>query len=55
MIFNLFSAPCFAAIGTMKKELGSTKIMLKAVLFQISLAWIIASITFNVGTFIKNI
>ena len=34
MVFNLFSAPCFGAIGAMKRELGSTKRMLKTVLFQ---------------------
>jgi ferrous iron transport protein B len=28
--FNLFSAPCFGALAAMKKELGSNKMMLKA-------------------------
>ncbi len=55
MAFNLFSAPCFGAIGAMKRELGSTKKTLKAIAFQITLAWILASIIFNVGTFISNL
>lgn len=55
MTFNLFSAPCFGAIGAMKKELGSTGKMLKAVLFQTGVAWIISCMIFNVGTFISNI
>ena len=52
MVFNLFSAPCFGAIGAMRRELGSTKKMLKAVLFQTLIAWFLASLVFNVGTFI---
>ena len=31
MIFTLFSAPCFGAIGAMRRELGSTKKMFKAI------------------------
>lgn len=52
MVFNLFSAPCFGAIGAMRRELGSTKKMLKAIAFQTTLAWVLASLVFNVGTFI---
>jgi ferrous iron transport protein B len=43
MVFNLFSAPCFAAIGAMRKELGSTKAMFKAVFFQTGIAWVLAT------------
>jgi ferrous iron transport protein B len=49
MVFNLFSAPCFGAIGAMRQELGTTKRMWKAVLFQTGLAWILAVIVFNIG------
>lgn len=42
MVFNLFSAPCFGAIGAMKKELGSTKKMFQAILFQTGLAYVLA-------------
>ena len=55
MVFNLFSAPCFGAIGAMRRELGSTKKMLKAIAFQTLLAWILASLVFNIGTFISNL
>ncbi|MDE6656927.1 MAG: ferrous iron transport protein B, partial [Anaeroplasmataceae bacterium] len=44
MIFTLFSAPCFGAIGAMRRELGSTKAMWKAILFETGLAWILASL-----------
>lgn len=49
MVFNLFSAPCFGAIGAMKRELGGNKKMLKAVAFQTILAWILATIVYQVG------
>lgn len=47
--FNLFSAPCFGAIGAMKREYGSNKRMLYAVLFQTGLAWVIASLIGSIG------
>lgn len=49
MVFNLFSAPCFGAIGAMRKELGSVKAMFKAVGFQIGVAWFLASIIGAIG------
>ena len=51
-VFCLFSAPCFGAIGATKRELGSTKEMLKAVLFQTGIAWILASLIGIWGIFI---
>ena len=54
MVFNLFSAPCFGAIGAMKRELGGTKKVLKAVSFQITFAWILATIVYQVGSRIEN-
>ena len=53
MVFNLFSAPCFGAIGAMKRELGGTKKMLKAVGFQTIFAWILATIVYQVGSRIE--
>ena len=54
MIFNLFSAPCFGAIGAMQRELGSTKRMIKAVVFQTSCAWILATAVYQIGSRIEN-
>jgi len=54
MVFNLFSAPCFGAIGAMKRELGGTKKMLKAVAFQTILAWILATAVYQIGNTIEN-
>ena len=49
MVFNLFSAPCFGAIGAMKKELGSMKKMFSVVTFQIVLAWCLAVLINQLG------
>ena len=54
MVFNLFSAPCFGAIGAMKRELGSAKRMFKAVLFQTACAWVLATIVYQIGSRIEN-
>ena len=54
MIFNLFSAPCFGAIGAMKRELGSNKKMLKAIIFQTIFAWTLATLVYQIGIRIKN-
>ena len=53
MVFNLFSAPCFGAIGAMKRELGGTKKMLKAVAFQTIFAWFLATIVYQIGSRIE--
>ncbi|HZJ89389.1 MAG TPA: ferrous iron transport protein B [Bacilli bacterium] len=49
MAFNLFSAPCFGAIGAMQKEFGSTRKMLFAVLFQTGIAYVIATLIYQFG------
>jgi len=52
MVFNLFSAPCFGAIGAMKREFGSTKKTVIAVLFQTGIAWVLSSLVFGIGSLI---
>lgn len=54
MVFNLFSAPCFGAIGAMRRELGSMKKLLKTVCFQTVLAWLLATIVYQIGSRIEN-
>ena len=53
MIFTLFSAPCFGAIGAMKRELGDNKSFGKAILFQTVLALALASIVGVWGVFLN--
>ena len=54
MVFNLFSAPCFGAIGAMKRELGESKKVLKVVTFQIVFAWILATVVYQIGNGIEK-
>lgn len=49
MVFNLFSAPCFGALAAMRKEIGGTKELLKVISFEISLAWLLATIVYQIG------
>ena len=55
MVFNLFSAPCFGAIGAMRQELGSSKQMWLAVLFQTGIAWMLAVIIYQFLTILGRI
>ena len=54
IVFNLFSAPCFGAIGAMKKELEGKMAMSKAVAFQIAIAWILSAIIYQTGSRLEN-
>ena len=49
MIFNLLCAPCFAAIGAIKREMNSRKWTWFAILYQCGFAYVIALITFQLG------
>ncbi len=55
MTFNLFSAPCFGAIGAMRKELGSAKKMWQAILFQTGLAYVLSIVIYQTLTFIGGL
>lgn len=44
MIFTLFSAPCFGAIGAMKREFGNNKDLFKALFIQTGVAWTLGSL-----------
>lgn len=54
MVFNLFSAPCFGAIGAMRRELGGTKKMLKAITYQTVFAWYLATFVYQIGSRIET-
>ena len=54
MFFNLFTPPCFAAIGAMKSEMKSTKDLAKAVGLQLTVGYIVAMVTYQVGTILVD-
>ncbi len=52
MMFTLFAAPCFAAIGSMKKEFGSWKSTIFAVGYQTGTAYVVAFLVNTIGNLI---
>lgn len=52
MAFNLFTPPCFAAIGAMNAELGSRKWTIFAVGLQLIIGYFVALIIYQIGTLI---
>ncbi|MCR5297496.1 MAG: ferrous iron transporter B [Clostridiales bacterium] len=49
LVFNLLCAPCFAAIGAIKREMNSPKWTWFAIGYQCGFAWVIAFIVWQVG------
>lgn len=54
LIFNLFTPPCFAAIGAMNAELEDKKWLLGGVAFQFGIGYVAAFIAYQVGTYITT-
>ncbi len=52
MAFNLFTPPCFAAIGAMNAELGSKKWTWFAVGLQFGIGYFVAIIIYQIGTLV---
>ena len=55
MIFNLLCAPCFAAIGAMKREFNNAKWTLAAVGYQCAFAYTIALIVYQLGLLFSGV
>lgn len=49
LIFNLLCAPCFAAIGAIKREMGDLKWTLGTIGFQTGLAYVISLVVYQFG------
>ena len=54
LMFNLFTPPCFAAIGAMNAELEDKKWLWGGVAFQFGMGYVVAFITYQAGTFITT-
>lgn len=54
LVFNLLCAPCFAAMGAIKREMNNTKWFLFAIAYQTGLAYIVALCIYQIGTLIIN-
>jgi ferrous iron transport protein B len=54
MIFNLLCAPCFAAMGAIKREMNSGKWTMIAIGYMCLFAYLIALMVYQFGMFILN-
>ncbi len=54
MMFNLFTPPCFAAIGAMNAEMKSKKWLLGGILLQLSVGFTVGFLTFQIGSLITT-
>ena len=51
LVFNLFTPPCFAAIGAMNAELNSKKWLIIAISLQLGIGYVMAFLVYQGGTF----
>jgi ferrous iron transport protein B len=54
LIFNLLCAPCFAAIGAIRREMNNGKWTWFAILYQTGFAYGVSLIIFQLGNFFIN-
>ncbi|NTW90653.1 MAG: ferrous iron transporter B [Erysipelotrichaceae bacterium] len=54
LVFNLFTPPCFAAIGAMNAELDSKKWLFGAIGFQLGMGYTLAYFIYQIGTLITT-
>lgn len=54
LVFNLLCAPCFAAMGAIKREMNNAKWFWFAIGYQCVLAYIVAMCVYQIGTWIAT-
>lgn len=54
LVFNLFTPPCFAAIGAMATEMESRKWLFAGVAFQLGMGYVLSFIIYQGGSLILN-
>lgn len=54
LLFNLLCAPCFAAMGAIKREMNSGRWTCFAIGYQCVFAYVVALCTYQIGTFITG-
>lgn len=53
-MFNLFTPPCFAALGAMNSEIGNRKWFWSGVALQLATGYTLAFLVYQVGTLITE-
>ncbi len=54
LVFNLLCAPCFAAMGAIKREMNNTKWFFIAIGYQCALAYLVSLCIYQIGTWITT-
>jgi ferrous iron transport protein B len=54
LAFNLLCAPCFAAMGAIKREMNNRKWFWAAIGYQCGLAWVVALWIYQIGGMITG-
>ena len=54
LMFNLFSPPCFAAIGAMNAELKEKKWLFGGIALQLAVGYVLGFLTYQLGTLITT-
>nr|WP_302597274.1 ferrous iron transport protein B [uncultured Cellulosilyticum sp.] len=54
LVFNLLCAPCFAAMGAIKREMNNAKWFWFAIGYQTGLAYVVALCVYQIGTLITT-
>lgn len=54
LMFNLYTPPCFAALGAMNSEMKSKKWLWGAIAFQLSVGFVIGFLVYQIGTLITT-
>ena len=54
LVFNLLCAPCFAAMGAIKREMNNTKWFLFAIGYQCGLAYLVSLCIYQIGTLVTG-
>lgn len=54
LVFNLLCAPCFAAMGAIKREMNNIKWFWIAIGYQTLLAYVVSLFVYQIGTFITT-
>lgn len=54
LMFNLFTPPCFAAIGAMNSEMEDKKWLWGGIAFQFATGYTVSFLTYQIGTFITT-
>ena len=54
LVFNIFSPPCFAAIGAMNSELKSKKWLLGGIALQLGVGFTVGFLVYQIGTLVAT-